>query len=301
MLNQFKQRLFASLVFIVAKTISLLPLPILHFLGIAVGWGIYWFDIKFSRRICANIKTVGLTKNKSELNRLIRQNVAEIGKSILETLAIWMKSERAVLRWVNRCEGWEHIENALKTKQGIVFLTPHLGCYEITARYYAAKHPITVLYRPPRKSWLTNLVEAGRERSQTKLTPTNLSGVRSLLKALKSGEAVGILPDQVPDLGDGVWASYFDTPAYTMNLVESLVRSSHATVLLAYGERLSWGRGFIIHVSPLNTGSSAQEINHAIEALVRRNPSQYLWSYQRFKEPKLAREKRKPRTAKVNT
>jgi Kdo2-lipid IVA lauroyltransferase/acyltransferase len=298
---KFKQRLLAGLAFAAAKTSSLLPLPLLHAFGIAVGWGIYWLDIKFSRRICTNIKTAGLAQNRAALKQLIRQNVAETGKSILEALAIWMKSECTVLRWVTHCEGWNHVESALTAKQGIVFLTPHLGCYEITARYYAAKHPITVLYRPPRKSWLTNLVGEGRERSQTKLAPTNLSGVRSLLKALKSGEAVGILPDQVPDLGDGVWASYFDTPAYTMNLVDSLVRSTHAKVLLAYGERLSWGRGFVIHITPLNSGSSPQEINNAIEALVRRKPSQYLWSYQRFKQPKLAREKRKPRASQADT
>lgn len=291
---KFKQTLYAGTAYWVAKMISHLPLQLLHMLGIAVGWGVYLLDIKFSRRIRANIKTTGLAHNASSLNRLIRQNVAETGKGMLETLAIWMKSERAVLRWIKRCDGWAHVEKALADQKGIVFLTPHLGCYEITARYYAAFHPITVLYRPPRKSWLTTLVEAGRAHSKTKLAPTNLSGVRSLLKALKTNEAVGILPDQVPDLGDGVWATYFNAPAYTMNLVDKLVTSTGATVLVAYGERLSWGRGFVIHVSPLTAGTSAQEINDAIEKLVQQSPTQYLWSYQRFKQPKLAREKRKP-------
>lgn len=289
---KFKQSLFASLAFLCAKLISVLPLPILHILGIVVGWTVYCFDIKFSRRIRTNLVTTGFASSTKVLNRLIRQNVAETGKGIVETLAIWMKSERAVLGWVKRCEGWHHIENALAMKQGVIFLTPHLGCYEITARYYAAQHPITVLYRPPQQHWLTRLVESGRERSQTKLAPTNLSGVRSLLKALKLGEAVGILPDQVPDLGEGVWATYFDTPAYTMNLVDKLVASTHAKVLLIYGERLSWGCGFVIHVTPLTTGSSAQEINDAVAQLVRIKPSQYLWSYRRFKLPKVSRNKR---------
>lgn len=289
---KFKQSLFSGLAFLCAKLISVLPLPILHSLGIVVGWTVYCFDIKFSRRIRTNLITTGFASSTKTFNRLIRQNVAETGKGIVETLAIWMKSERAVLRWVKRCEGWHHIESALAMKQGVIFLTPHLGCYEIAARFYAIQHPITVLYRPPHQHWLTRLVENGRERSQTKLAPTNLSGVRSLLKALKLGEAVGILPDQVPDLGEGVWATYFDTPAYTMNLVDKLVASTHAKVLLIYGERLSWGRGFVIHVTPLTTGSSAQEINDAVAQLVRIKPSQYLWSYRRFKLPKVSRNKR---------
>lgn len=211
---------------------------------------------------------------------------------MLETFAIWLRSERSVLKWVKHCEGWHYVDEALAAKKGVIFLTPHLGCYEITARYYAARHPMTVLYTPARKSWLGDIMESGRERSKTSLAPANLSGVRALLKTLRKGDAVGILPDQVPDLGDGVWATYFGEPAYSITLVSKLVETTGATVLLAYGERLSWGRGFIIHIEPLTTDTTPQDINNAIEHLVRKKPEQYLWSYRRFKKPQLAREKR---------
>lgn len=277
---------------IILKVIAMLPLPIIQGLGVVVGWGSYWTDIKFSRRIRNNLHNIKFCPNLKAHARLVRLNVSETGKGMLETLAIWVKSERSVLKWVKNCEGWQHVEDAHLKKKGIVFLTPHLGCYEITARYYAAKYPMTVLYSPSRQGWLNNIMEQGRERSNTTLAPATLSGVRRLLKALKRGEAVGILPDQVPDLGDGVWATYFGEPAYTMNLVGKLVEATTATVLLAYGERLPWGRGYTVHIEPLNTGASAQEINNAIEQLVRKKPEQYLWSYRRFKKPQLAREKR---------
>lgn len=279
------------------KIIALLPLPFIHGLGILIGWISYWTDKKFSRRIRNNLHKSKLASSAKEHARLVRLNVNETGKGILETLAIWVKSQRSILKWVKSCEGWHHVETALAAKKGIIFLTPHLGCYEITARYYTAQHPMTVLYTPTRKSWLSDIMEAGRERSKTTLAPANLSGVRRLLKTLKSGEAVGILPDQVPDLGDGVWATYFDEPAYSMTLVSKLVEATGATVLLAYGERLAWGQGFIIHIEPLNTETSPQDINNAIERLVRKKPEQYLWSYRRFKQPQLSREKR----AKINT
>ncbi|HSI37800.1 MAG TPA: lysophospholipid acyltransferase family protein [Methylotenera sp.] len=274
------------------KIIALLPLPLIHGLGIMIGWISYWTDKKFSRRIRNNLHKSKLASSAKEHARLVRLNVNETGKGILETLAIWVKSQRSILKWVKNCDGWHHVESALATKKGIIFLTPHLGCYEITARYYTAQHPMTVLYTPARKSWLSDIMESGRERSKTTLAPANLSGVRRLFKTLKSGEAVGILPDQVPDLGDGTWATYFDEPAYSMTLVSKLVETTGATVLLAYGERLAWGQGFIIHIEPLNTETSPQDINDAIERLVRKKPEQYLWSYSRFKQPKLSREKR---------
>lgn len=279
------------------RIIAMLPLPLIHGLGVMIGWISYWTDKKFSRRIRNNLHKSKLANNTKEHSKLVRLNVSETGKSILETLAIWVKSQRSILKWVKSCDGWQHVETALAAKKGIIFLTPHLGCYEITARYYTAQHPMTVLYTPTRKSWLSDIMEAGRERSKTTLAPANLSGVRRLLKTLKSGEAVGILPDQVPDLGDGVWATYFDEPAYSMTLVSKLVEATGATVLLAYGERLAWGQGFVIHIEPLNTETSPQDINNAIERLVRRKPEQYLWSYRRFKQPQLSREKR----AKINT
>lgn len=277
---------------IILKIIAMLPLPIIHGLGVIIGWISYWSDEKFSRRIRNNLLNIRFTPNLKAHARLVRLNVSETGKGMVETLAIWAKSEHSVLKWVKHCEGWQHVESARTAGKGIIFLTPHLGCYEITARYYTARYPMTVLYSPARKSWLSSIMERGRERSNTTLAPANLSGVRNLLKALKRGEAVGILPDQVPDLGDGVWATYFGEPAYTMNLVGKLVDATDATVLLAYGERLSWGKGFTIHIEPLGTGTSAQDINNAIERLVRKKPEQYLWSYRRFKKPQPAREKR---------
>lgn len=274
-----------------SKIIALLPLPVIHGLGFMLGWVSYLADQKLSRRMRNNIAKANIAPEAKVRQRLIRLTISESGKSIVETLAIWVKSQRSVLKMVKHCEGWQHVEAALTANKGIIFLTPHLGCFEITSRYYAARHPITVLYTPAKKAWLAKLMDAGRARSRTQLAPANLTGVRRLLKALKHGEAVGILPDQVPDEGDGVVVTYFGQPAYTMQLVSKLHEATDATVLMAYGERLSWGRGYIIHIAPLIGETSPQHINDAIEQLVRQKPEQYLWSYRRFKLPDQAREK----------
>lgn len=267
------------------RMLANLPLPVIHGIGWAVGWLMYLSDKKFSRRIRKNLDLVRIAPSKQARRRLAHRCAQEIGKGLLETFAIWFRPSNSVLQWVKQCHGWEHVEAALEKKRGIIFLTPHLGCYEITALYYAARHPISVLYRPPRKSWLGPLIEEGRSRSQIELAPTNMRGVRSLLKALRQGDAVGILPDQVPAPNEGEWAEFFGQPAYTMTLAGKLADSTGATVLMAFGERLPWGRGYLLHIEPLPSSPTPQHINDHIEQLVQRRPSQYLWSYRRFKNP----------------
>ena len=194
-------------------------------------------------------------------------------------------------------DGAQWIDAAHAQGRGIVFLTPHLGCFEVTAQGYAqrfgaARGPITVLYRPARKPWLRELVDGARSRPGLATAPTTLSGVKQMLKALKKGEAVGLLPDQVPPLGLGVWAPFFGREAYTMTLSARLAQQSGAQVLLAWGERLDWGRGFVIHVRPLDAVLSAdaavaaRQVNAAMESLVRECPGQYLWGYARYKAPR---------------
>ena len=107
-----------------------------------------------------------------------------------------------------------------------------------------------------------------------------------LYRALARGEAVGLLPDQAPGVGEGVWADFFGRPAYTMTLVTRLQRVSDAAVIMAFAERLHDGRGYRLHLEPLATGDLDEAgLNRAIEAQVRRCPAQYLWSYNRYKIP----------------
>jgi KDO2-lipid IV(A) lauroyltransferase len=116
--------------------------------------------------------------------------------------------------------------------------------------------------------------------------------VRRLLKALRAGEAVGLLPDQVPGVGEGAWAPFFGRPAFTMTLVGRLQKATDCVVLLAFAQRLPRGEGFVLTVEPLEADLAAPDgatlLNAAIESVVRRCPEQYLWSYNRYKAPRRA-------------
>jgi KDO2-lipid IV(A) lauroyltransferase len=129
----------------------------------------------------------------------------------------------------------------------------------------------------------------GRTRGYGRLAPTSMGGVRQLLKALRNGEAVGLLPDHVPGFGEGVWAEFFGRPAYTMTLVGKLQKATGCIAILAFARRLPEGRGYALDLDVLEddlTGLvGARRLNAAIEDIVRRCPEQYLWSYNRYKVP----------------
>lgn len=265
------------------RVLSVLPLPMLHAIGSLLGWLVYLASPAYRRRLKDNIMRAGFPRS-------LHQAVAEAGKNILELPFIWCASPQRVLGSA-KIENWEIVQAALDAKRGIVFLTPHLGCFEITAQYVATRTPLTVMYRPPRKEALKPLIEGARARADLKLAPATLAGVRTLLKTLRSGGPIGVLPDQVPQNGEGVWADFFGKPAYTMTLPAKMQQMSGAPIILVYAERLSFGRGYLIRFVPFEEplGDTPQQqaraINAAMERLIARCPAQYFWSYNRYKTP----------------
>lgn len=265
------------------RVLSVLPLPLLHALGAVLGWLVYLASPSYRRRLKDNITRAGFPGS-------LPQAIAEAGKNILELPFIWCASPQRVLGCTT-IENWDIVQAALDARRGIVFLTPHLGCFEITAQYVATKTPLTVMYRPPRKQALKPLIEGARARTNLNLAPATLAGVRTLLKTLRSGGPIGVLPDQVPQNGEGVWADFFGKPAYTMTLPAKLQQMSGAPILLTYAERLPFGRGYLIRFVPFEQplGDTPQQqaraINAAMERLIARCPAQYFWSYNRYKTP----------------
>jgi Kdo2-lipid IVA lauroyltransferase/acyltransferase len=269
------------------RIFSWLPLWLVHGLGWALGWLVFLASGSYRRGFLAHAAQARVEP------RDWRRAVGEAGKLVAELPRLWLGAPVPI-----RADGFEHVEHALTAGKGVIFLTPHLGCFEITAQAYAqtwgqSRQPMTVLYRPARQPWLRDLVAAVRHRPGLDTAPTNLGGVKQMLKALRQGQSLGLLPDQVPPEGMGLWVPFFGRDAYTMTLSARLARQSGATVLTAWGERLPWGRGFVVHVAPLaaplpsDPAAAASAINTAMETLIQTCPSQYLWGYERYKQPRL--------------
>ena len=268
------------------RLLAHLPLAWLHAAGAILGRLIYWSTPVYAERFRSNLRSSGICSGEEQCNRLLDAAIAETGKGVTELIAIWFGSDEKVSHLVVDVEGWEAAEAARARGKGVIFLTPHLGCFEITSHYVAQRGPLIVLYRPPRLSWLEPIMLKGRQRWRAVLAPANVRGVRMLYRALRQGGQVGLLPDQAPGAGEGVWADFFGRPAYTMTLVKRLQRATGAAVVMGYAERMPGGRGYRLHAEELPAAELDEAaLNRAIESLVRRCPTQYLWSYNRYKVP----------------
>ncbi len=268
------------------KIFSFLPLALAHALGWGAGWLVFCASGVYRQRFLANARQAGTGWWQS------LGAVGAAGQLVAELPRLWFGRPVSVL-W----EGTQHVEAALARGRGVVFLTPHLGCFEITAQAYARRYgqtlyPITVLFRPSRQPWLRSLVKNARKRPGLRAAPTTLAGVKQMIKALKKGECVGLLPDQVPPKGLGVWVPFLGRDAYTMTLSARLAQQTGAAIVLTWGERLSWGRGYRVHFEPLSAplpsdgAQAASLINQEMERLIRLCPQQYLWGYARYKQPR---------------
>ena len=262
-----------------------LPLAVAHALGAALGWAMYGLSPTYRRHLRENLEAAGYRDAATR-----RAAIAGAGRMLAELPAVWLRPRHEIVALVRRVEGMEYVDKARAEGKGIVFLTPHLGCFEISAQAAAEQFPITVLYRAPKLAWLQPIIEQGRGGDNVRLARADLSGVRELLAALGRNEAVGILPDQVPGEGEGEWAEFFGKPAYTMTLAAKLAARPASVCLLAFGERLPGGAGYVLHVRPLPPAqpgeSPTRHLNRAVEELIRERPGQYLWGYNRYKTPK---------------
>ena len=267
------------------RLVARLPLPLVHALGAVLGWMVYLGSPRYRRDFRANLATAGLSGF-----RLRCSAVAEAGKSAMEVPAVWLRPLGRVAGLVVEVNGWEHVDAGARRGKGVIIVSPHIGCWEIVGQYVASRMPITVMYRTPKIRALEPLMRIGRGRGAAmKSITADVRGVRAMLKALKRGEAIGLLPDQVPGIGEGEWVEFFGRPAYTMTLVGRIAEQTGAPVLLCCAQRLPRGRGYRFFAEPMLAPrppeSAVRALNRSLERLIRRHPEQYLWGYNRYKVP----------------
>lgn len=269
---------------------ALLPLWFLHLMGAVLGWLVYALSPGYRRRFQENVALAGISARDA------RRAVGEAGKLVTEIPWVWLRpahQKGSKITWIHG----DLVESALSSGRGLIFMTPHIGCFEAAGQAHSITFSprfgeMTVMYRPSRIGWFDALLRQARSAPGLSPAPTTLGGVRQIVKALRQGRVVGMLPDQVPADGMGVWAPFFGRPAYTMTLAARLARQTGAVLLVALCERLPWGRGYVIRVAPLSLPldegdeAAATALNAAMEELIRQQPAMYLWSYARYKQPR---------------
>ena len=261
-------------------------------MGAFLGRVVYALSPRFRRRTRENLAASGVAG--AEPAALARANAGEIGKGATELAWVLFRPEEAV-RLTRAGRGWEEVERLRAGNRPIIFVTPHLGSYDVAGRWLWSRLPIMAMYRPHKLAWVDRLLREGRNtgaaQDASNVAPASLAGVRKLLKHLRAGGCSVVLPDQVPGLGEGEWAPFFGRPAYTMTLLGRLQEASGAALVFCFAERLPRGEGFEMRFDPLeqalpaDRAAAAALVNAKVEELVRACPAQYLWGYNRYKRP----------------
>ncbi len=280
----------AKLIKLILIVSAKLPLRFNHLLGSLLGKLFMLIDNEQQRVARRNLQRCFPYLGDKQQHDLLRRNMQETGKTLLESGRVWLTDKPDFFAMVQEVHGEQHLQQGMKKGNGVILAIPHLGNWEVIGLYCSSLYSTTSLYRPPRQAGIEDLIRHARERFGAKLVPTNAKGVRALFQALAANELVAILPDQDPRDKGGQFAPFFGIQANTMTLLSRLSQKSNATVLCCYAERLPRGRGFAIHFLPADAElyekdmlTSATALNRMVEQSIHQIPDQYQWGYKRFR------------------
>ena len=275
----------------------------LHVLGGALGWAVWLLNPGYRAQFRSNVQQAGLDFS------LAKPAIAEAGRLVAELPKLWLRPHQPPALQNPKMNVTLHgaalAKEAFAKGKGVIFFGAHCGCFELMpqllAEVFGPTHgDITAIYRPARQPGLAAVELATRPRPFLAVLPGSLSAIRAMHKALKANRAVAMLTDQVPPEGLGVWSPFFGKPAYTMTLAARLALQSGAALVPVVCDRLARGSGYVVTILPpldLLEGAAlgaaipsvdavVARINQSVEAMVRRNPGQYLWGYGRYKKPR---------------
>ena len=289
--SKFSNRIKAGVITKGWWLLSLLPLAWLQALAIPIG-SLVWRFVQRERNIAkVNLAICFPDMPLAERDALGKQSIIEITRTMLEMGRMWMAPKDKVLADFVSLQGIEAVEEANKNKQPIILLGPHIGQWELIAQLMSHKTNFTFMYSEPKLAELDATIRKGRCRMGGNLVPANIKGVAGLLKALKRGEMIGILPDQVPDKGQGgELVPFYGQAALTATLLPKLVQKTGAKVFTALAKRLPKGKGFELILIPADEQVYSDDevtavagVNASVEQIIAYAPEQYQWAYKRFK------------------
>ena len=266
-----------------------LPWPWLRGLADAVAWLWLRIDARESRVARRNLELAYpelLPGQRAELQRAVLRTTA---RQALETLRFWTRPTAENLACLREQRGAALYDQARQSGHGVIVIAPHFGNWELLNQWLASRGPYAFVYAPPESAVGNAFLRRARGGPGVTQVRAEGTAVRQLLKMLKEGGALAILPDQQPKQGDGEFAPFFGIPALTMTLVSRLAARTGARLLCAWCERSGPGLDFVLHVEPVpaevadpDLGVATAALNATVERVARRDPAQYQWTYKRY-------------------
>ncbi len=280
----------SRLLILLMRFFALLPLPLARVLGSVMGRVCWITRRRMAHTALVNLKLCMPRLSDAERKRLASQSLVHTFQTVSETGAVWLWPAARTLQLIVGVEGMDVLRAAHAAGKGVLVLSPHIGNWEILGLYLntCGCGPTSQLYLAPDDPDLAAMIYKARSRSGARMVATDKKGVSELLQALRRGELVGILPDQVPPATGGQFAPFFGVQALTMTLVNRLQQKTGATVIMAHTRRVAGGFRLIfespepsIYAEPFHT--ALQGLNRSLERVISSAPEQYQWGYKRFR------------------
>lgn len=275
------------------KILTLLPLGAHHLIGALIGRLLYIFNNRNKHISKINIDICFPNLSHLEKQKLLRQTLIENAKTLIESFWLWRHPKQSLTLLLGKIENSFLLERANNQSVGTIFVTPHFGSWEYIGLLTAANSKLLILYAPPKSKYIEQLSCQGRKSTGGSVISTDKLNIKTLIKHIKAGGSVGILPDQVPDGNGGIYVNFFGRKSYTSTLVCKLANKLQCSVVFCYALRnnnnhLKYDAYYHeankdIYSDDLIKATSA--LNSHIESFISTAPSQYIWGYKRFKRP----------------
>ncbi|MEM7027792.1 MAG: hypothetical protein AAF410_06170 [Pseudomonadota bacterium] len=273
--------------------ISLLPLALLHGLGSIMGTVLYLFNNRNKHIGNVNLSICFPTLSAKQHRQLLKKSLKENAKTMLETFWLWKNSKKALSRNIGEIKNQHILMRAKDSEKGTIFITPHFGSWEFVGLLTAKYCDLWILYAPSKSIHIDRLSRIGRTSTGATLISTTNLNLKNLIRHLKSGGCVGILPDQVPEGKGGEYANFFHRRAYTSTLACKLAQAIKCHVVIGYGLRNPKNPriydSYYFEAPEIildeNLINAVTGINQCIEKYILSSPENYIWGYKRFKKP----------------
>jgi KDO2-lipid IV(A) lauroyltransferase len=288
-----RQRLEYALVWFIVRTIGVLPRPLARGAAIALAWSVYFFHIRLRHVGKRNLELAFPQKNRRERAAILRGVFTSLGRQLAE-LCLFPKYTIENVSEVVVYDGFENFQQAVDRGKGVLFLTAHLGAWELSAFAHSLYgHPLHIVMRSLDNPYIDRLARQYRTMHGN-TTVDKDAAVRGLLSAMKAGETVGILMDTNMTPPQGVFVNFFEIPACTASGLARIALRTDATVVPGFTIWDPALRKYRLRFDPppqlIRTGDDDADIvantasfTKVIEDFVRQYPDQWLWVHRRWK------------------
>ncbi|MDG6774913.1 lysophospholipid acyltransferase family protein [Thiomicrorhabdus sp. ZW0627] len=278
------------------KLLSFTPFKWKLPVGKALGKLLYWIAPKRRRLAKANIQIAFSDRSEAEQNRILKEHFESLGINLMEMGMVWWghhkkDHDHAFERSIVTYKGKENLVQAQEQGKGVLILAPHFTTLEVTGLFISFLTNYHAVYRPHDNELMDYLIAKGRSiefNNGEHVEPVSNANTRKMLKVLKAGKSMTILPDQRYRAKGHIEVPFFGRSAQSNPSTSKIAKLTDCLVVPTFTRRLPDGHYEVEFLPALEDFPSGDDyadtlrLHHLYEEEIRQNPAQYLWVHNRW-------------------